>query len=57
MPPEHAVAESSKLQLPPDLVAELDRRGPAPRTDMRVEGWKPSLVARFFELLGGKRSR
>jgi hypothetical protein len=54
---ERALAEP-KLELPKDLLSELQRRGPAQRTDMHVEGWrKPSLVARLLGLFGGGRSR
>jgi hypothetical protein len=55
MQPEHALSEP-KLELPRDLVSELQRRGVKPRTDMRVEGWKPSLVGRFLSLFGLKES-
>ena len=47
--------EEPRLQLPADLVSELKRRGPAPRTDMKVEGWKPSLLGRLVELFTGHR--
>jgi hypothetical protein len=55
MSPERTVAEP-RLELPADLMMELKRRGAAPRTDMHVEGWKPSLLGRFLGLFGGKRS-
>ncbi|HTX23139.1 MAG TPA: hypothetical protein VMD03_00650 [Steroidobacteraceae bacterium] len=45
------------LQLPADLLSELQRRGRAPRTDMGVEGWRPSLLGRLLALLTGKRSQ
>lgn len=54
---EHAVADTSRLELPADLVAELERRGPPPRDDMQVEGWKPSLFTRLIERLIGARGR
>jgi len=52
---DRAMADTSKLQLPADLLAELQRRGPTPKDDMRVDGWKPSLLGRFVELFTGKR--
>jgi len=55
MQSEHALSEP-KLELPRDLLSELQRRGVKPRTDMRVEGWKPSLVGRFLSLFGVKES-
>lgn len=51
------VLDEPRLQLPADLVSELKRRGAPPRTDMRVEGWKPSLLGRLVELLGRRRRR
>ncbi len=53
---ERALSEP-RLQLPPDLVSELARRGGAPRTDMGVEGWKPSFLVRLIELVTGKHAR
>jgi len=54
---EHAMAEP-KLELPKDLLSELQRRGPVQRTDMHVEGFrKPSLMGRLLGLFGGGRSR
>jgi len=50
----HAL-EEPRLQLPADLLSELKRRGAAPRTDMHVEGWKPSFLGRLVELFTGKR--
>ncbi|HUN24680.1 MAG TPA: hypothetical protein VMU67_00115 [Steroidobacteraceae bacterium] len=40
------------LHLPPDLLSELARRGTAPRTDMHVEGWKPTLLGRILGFFG-----
>lgn len=56
MQANHAL-EEPRLQLPADLLSELKRRGAAPRTDMHVEGWKPSFLGRILELLSGKRAR
>jgi hypothetical protein len=56
MQADHALDEP-RLQLPADLLSELQRRGTSPRTDMRVEGWKPSLLGRLVELLTGARRR
>ena len=54
---EPALADNSKLNLPPELVAELQRRGLEPRNDFTVEGWKPSLLGRIMELFSGRRGR
>lgn len=53
---DRALNDTHKLELPPDLVQELQRRGTAPKVDMHVEHWKPSLLGRFFALFSGKRS-
>ncbi len=45
-----------RLQLPQELLSELARRGVRPRTDMGVEGWKPSLFGRLVELVTGRRA-
>ena len=47
--------EAPKLNLPPDLLAELTRRntnGKRQQTDFRVEGMKPSLLDRLAQMLG-----
>ena len=50
---EEVTVEVQKLNLPPDLVAEVashtnGRRQP----DFRVEGLKPSLLERLAQMLG-----
>ncbi len=54
---EPATVEVPMLNLPPDLLTEVSRRGSANRTDFRVEGWKPSLIGRIVEKLVGKSAR
>lgn len=54
MQADHAFDEPG-LQLPADLLSELKRRGTAPRTDMHVEGWKPTFLGRLVELFSGRR--
>jgi len=54
---ERAQNDTARLQLPPELVAEMSRRSTA-RTDdfYRVEQWKkPSLLGRVAEFFTGKR--
>jgi hypothetical protein len=51
---ERAISEP-RLQLPKDLLTELARRGPAPRPDMGVEGWRPSFFDRLIALVTGRR--
>ena len=50
---EEATVEVPKLNLPPELLAEVARRHPSKRqTDFRVEGLKPSLFERLARMLG-----
>ena len=48
------LADTEKLALPPDLLAELHRRPAARRNDFQVEGWKPSFLGRVLELFAGR---
>jgi hypothetical protein len=54
MKPDRA-ADTSKFELPQDLLSELQRRGAAHRRDFAVEGWKPSLFERLVEKLTGRK--
>jgi hypothetical protein len=48
--------ELPKLNLPPDLLTEVKRGGPKPKTDFGVYGLnKPSLFARLVDKLVGKK--
>jgi hypothetical protein len=49
---EEAPGEVPQLQLPADLLAELNRRNKDPQTAFRVDGWKPSLLERVARMLG-----
>ena len=49
---EDVTAETFQLDLPPDLLAELERRNAKRTTDFRVEGMKPSLLERLAAMLG-----
>jgi hypothetical protein len=52
MYPKDATVDVPQLKLPPDLLAEVSRRGKARQTDFRVDGWRPSLLERLARLLG-----
>jgi hypothetical protein len=52
MLPEEATAENPQLDLPAELLAEIERRHGAHPTDFRVDGWKPSLLERLARLFG-----
>jgi hypothetical protein len=48
-------ADTSEIELPPELLAALKpKKGVQPK-DFHVEGWKPSFLGRFAELLVQKR--
>jgi hypothetical protein len=49
-------AELPKLNLPPDLLTEVKRKGKS-KTDYGIEAMKPSLFGRFVEMLFGKSGR
>ena len=55
MPPESR--NQSELNIPKDLLAEVQQHLPTQRREFHVEGWQPSLVARMFGLIGRGRSR
>ena len=50
---EEVTVEVPKLNLPPELLAEVARRQPSKRqTDYRVAGLKPSWFGRLARMLG-----
>ena len=50
---EEVTVEVPKLNLPPDLLAEVARRNKSrPAHDFRVEGLKPSLFERLAKMFG-----
>ena len=50
---EEVTVEVQKLNLPPDLLAEVARRNNGKQqSDFRVEGLKPSLLERLARVLG-----
>jgi hypothetical protein len=53
---DRALNDTHKFELPPDLVQELQRRGTAPKVDMQMDHWKPSLLGRFLALFSSKRA-
>ena len=52
---EPFLAETSELQIRPDLVAALKHSGVVKKRDFHVESFKPSLLGRFAALLAPKR--
>jgi hypothetical protein len=47
--------ETSEIEVPPALLAALKPKDGVQPKDLHVEGWKPSLLGRFAELLVQKR--
>jgi hypothetical protein len=51
--PNITLADTSTLKLPAELLAEV-KRHVKPKTDFRVESFKPSLLERLLGMLGLK---
>ena len=50
---EEITTEVPQLDVPADLLAEVRRRNAdRQKTDLGVDGWKPSLLERFARMLG-----
>ena len=49
---EEVTVEVPKLNLPPDLLAEVARSHGKRQPDFRVEGLRPSLFERLARMLG-----
>ena len=55
---DRAAGDTNQLKLPPELVAELQRRGTGPKIDMQMgDHWKPSILSRIVALFSGKQGR
>jgi hypothetical protein len=53
---EPALADTQKLELPPELVSALAKRSNKPEMDYGIEALKPSLFGRLIEKLIGPKS-
>ncbi len=51
---EHRTADTATIEVPRELLQEMQRRG-GNRHDFTVEGWKPSFFDRLMEKLTGAR--
>jgi len=54
---EPFLAETSELQIRPDLVAAVKQGGVVRKRDFHVESFKPSLFGRVAQLFAPKRPR
>ena len=48
------LAETTEIELPLDLLKALKHKSGVQQKDFHVEGWKPSLFARFVSLFAGR---
>ena len=49
-----SLAETTEIELPPDLIAALKHKKGLQQKDFHVEGWKPTLFARTVNLFARK---
>ena len=45
-----------RINLPPDVLAEMRRQTASARSTMQVDGFRPGLFGRLLNLLTGRRS-
>jgi len=53
---EPALADTQKLQIPPDLASALAKHSNKPEMDYAIEAMKPSLFGRLIEKLIGPKN-
>ena len=51
---EISTAETATIEVPKELLQEMQRRG-GRRHDLTIEGWKPSFFGRLMEKLTGAK--
>jgi hypothetical protein len=44
-----------RINLPPDVLAEMRRQSPNPRSAMQVDGFRPGIFGRLLDLVTGRR--
>jgi hypothetical protein len=50
-----AVSGEFRINLPPDVLAEMRRQTGASRSSMHVDGFRPGLFGRLINLFTGRR--
>ena len=50
-----AASGEFKINIPPDVMAEVRRQGANPRSAMQVDGFRPGLFGRLINLVTGRR--
>jgi hypothetical protein len=51
-----AASGEFRINLPPDVLAEMRRQTASARSTMQVDGFRPGLFGRLLNLLTGRRS-
>ena len=44
-----------RINLPPDVLAEMRRQSVSPRASMQVDGFRPGIFGRLINLVTGRR--
>ena len=50
-----AASGEFRINLPPDVLAEMRRTSESPRTAMQVDGFRPGIFGRLLDLVTGRR--
>jgi len=50
-----AASGEFKINIPPDVLAEMRRQGANPRSSMQVDGFRPGIFGRLINLVTGRR--
>ena len=50
-----ATSGEFKINIPPDVLAEMRRQGVSPRASMQVDGFRPGIFGRLLNLVTGRR--
>lgn len=50
-----AASGEFKINIPPDVMAEVRRQNASPRASMQVDGFRPGIFGRLLNLVTGRR--
>jgi hypothetical protein len=50
-----AASGEFRINLPPDVLAEMRRQTGTPRSAMQVDGFRPGILGRLMDLVTGRR--
>ena len=51
----HSASGEFRINLPPDVLAEMRRQTGSARSTMQVDGFRPGLFGRLIDLFTGRR--